>query len=496
VLRGAGCKVALGWYNVDPAGARPPAGEVYALVPPDPTDPVRGLACQDNDFCPLATMNTTQTGQHQWTPRSYPAANIRSDARYKGGQVGFALIGDRSTNCSQTKFSEASLNDESPSGAPWVTTLIYQSTVTPDAFYIAFEDLPTSPMTWKGQGGAFVNDGDFNDFVFFVTGLTCKGAGQVCETGLVGACGTGLTDCAEDGTTAACRPVIQPSTERCDNVDNDCDGTVDEEAPCPENRRCFQGKCVASCSAGEFVCPNMFECNSAGVCVDLACQNVACNPGEVCFGGVCRGACEGVVCPKAQECQLGRCIDLCAGVDCGAEKVCERGICLQNCGCRTCAATQACHPDGRCVDAGCENQTCSAGQVCEAGSCVDACVGAMCPGNAACTNGSCTEAATGSIPGAGSGATSSSGGVPTVIINPTGSGGVVGVPNPAPGSAATAALPATPARGRRGTAQESGCALSGPLGSAATPVELGGLALLLLGLRRRQRTVRQLGARS
>ena len=488
VLRGAGCKVALGWYNV--TGQRPAANEIYELVPADPTASVanNGLACQDNDFCPLATMNTTQTGQHQWTPRNYPAANIRMDSRYKGGQVGFALIGAMGTNCSQTKFSEAALNDKSPSGAPWITTLIWQSTLTPDAYYIGFEDLPTSPTTWKGQGGAFVNDGDFNDFVFYVTGLTCKGAGQACTTELQGACAAGLTDCAEEGATPACRPVIQPSNERCDNVDNDCDGTVDEEAPCPENRKCFQGKCVASCSTGEFVCPSTFSCNDAGVCIDLACQSVTCAQGEVCFGGNCRSACQDVTCPIGQECQLGRCVDLCAGVMCDAEKVCERGICVNHCGCRACPTGQMCAADGRCADSGCETKTCGVGEVCRAGSCLDACQGAVCPGNALCTAGNCQEPAAGAIPGAGPGANAGSGGMVSIGINPTGNGGGIGV-IPTSGSPGTGTDEGV--RGRRGRPQtESGCVMSVAAGSPITPVALSALALAALVLRRRSGSLR------
>ncbi|MDQ2642915.1 MAG: hypothetical protein M3020_03810 [Myxococcota bacterium] len=483
LLRGGGCKVALGWYNVDPAGKPPAMGEIYTLVPADPTDPVMGLGCEDNDFCPLATMNTTQTGQHQWTPRTYSAMNIRSDPRFKGGQVGFALIGNPSIECKQTKYSEASLNDKSPSGAPWVTTLIYQSTATPDAYYIAFEDLPTSPMTWKGQGGQFVNDGDFNDFVFFVTGLTCKGAGQPCETGLVGACGNGLTDCTEDGSVGQCRPVINPSPERCDNVDNDCDGTVDEEAPCPDNKQCFQGKCVASCSTGEFVCPRTFSCNDAGVCIDLACQTVQCGEGEVCVGGTCRGACDGVVCPLQQVCQLGRCIDLCAGVTCEGEKVCEKGICVQNCGCRTCADGQVCAPDGRCLDAGCESLACAAGEVCQGGACLDACAGAICPGNAPCIQGVCGEPLVGSAPGAGAGAEGGMGGMVSVVINPTGMGGAGSVP--VPGSTSTPSPSGPGVTGRRGhTSQESGCMFGGALGGSGAPALFAGLGLVGFALRR------------
>ena len=38
------------------------------------------------------------------------------DARYKGGLIGFAMIGGEHP-CSQTKFSQAELNTKSPSTA-------------------------------------------------------------------------------------------------------------------------------------------------------------------------------------------------------------------------------------------------------------------------------------------------------------------------------------------------------------------------------------------
>ncbi|MFO7178900.1 MAG: putative metal-binding motif-containing protein [Pseudomonadota bacterium] len=492
VLRGGGCKVALGWYNVDPSGSPPRNDEIYVLVPADPTNAAQGLGCQDNDFCPLATMETTQTGQHGWTPRTYSAENIRTDPRYAGGLVGFALIGDSSQLCSQTKFSQAELNVKSSSGEPWVTTLIYQSTATPDAFYIAFEDLPMSQMSWRSaqNGGGGQNDGDFNDFVFFVTGLTCQGAGQPCETGLQGACAAGLTDCSDGGGPPACRPAVQPTAERCDNVDNDCNGMVDDgEGLCPEGRHCFQGKCVANCRSGEFMCPGGFQCNDAGFCIDVACQGVQCGEGEVCVGGTCRGACDGVVCPLGQECQLGRCVDLCAGVTCEGNKVCERGICVQNCSCRGCGDDKRCHPDGRCVDIGCETQTCGEGQVCVAGTCRDACEGAMCPGNAECVLGQCGDPPLGSVPGAGDPETGGSG--PDIIITPpTGSGGTPSLPPPTqtggggnPGTS-TVSPPPPP---RRGAASGSSCQFSGTAASHGV-LGLGLLALAGFAWRRRRRS--------
>src|SRR5213079_23032 len=106
--------------------------------------------CDDNDFCPLAQYDTTQMPQHRWSMPAYSADNIRIDPRYKGGQIGFVLMGATSTSgqCNQNKFSQLDLNEKSPSGKAWVGSIIYQSTVDPASYYLGFEDLPTKPDTW------------------------------------------------------------------------------------------------------------------------------------------------------------------------------------------------------------------------------------------------------------------------------------------------------------------------------------------------------------
>ena len=131
VLRGGACRNALGWYNATTSPAtRPADNQIYPLVPANlMAAPPAGISCADADFCPLATMITTQTGLHGWTSYDF-AANIRMDARYVGGAVGFALIGTPGSQCTQTKFSQAELNQLSASGSPWVTALIYKSIAT------------------------------------------------------------------------------------------------------------------------------------------------------------------------------------------------------------------------------------------------------------------------------------------------------------------------------------------------------------------------------
>jgi hypothetical protein len=301
VLRGGGCKMTFGWYNAVMSGGAPPAdNEIYPLIPS--TDPTvyGGTA-----FTPLAT-------DGPWTLKTFTAQDIRNDANYKGGEIGFALV--KGNQCTQTKYSQRALNQTCTSCTPkdpFITTVVYASTVTPNAYYMAFEDLPVDPTSFKAN-----NDGDFNDFVFYITGLVCSGGGEPCDTKLQGACAVGKTDCSEDGKPGECRQVVKPTDEACDNVDNDCNGMVDDgDGLCPAGKVCDHGMCVGACGTGEFRCPTDLDCDK-GFCVDPLCKGKMCEAGKACRAGVCVGACDGVTCPIGQECQLGRCVDLCAGVTC------------------------------------------------------------------------------------------------------------------------------------------------------------------------------------
>ncbi len=259
VLHGGGCKNALGWYNAtDPATV---PKNIYTIVPANLSQPPpNGISCSDNDFCPLAIRTNTQAPQHSWlSPLPDFAANIRNDPNWAGGPVGFALIGASGMQCPQTKYSQADINDHSPSGAPWITTLIYQSNTDPNGYYIAFEDLPTCPASWRGCTGNTANspgngnDGDFNDFVFYISGLDCAGGGQACDTGMMGICAGGTTQCSNGGMDIKCRPDIQSRPETCNLLDDDCDGIIDNpDAPglCPTGQVCFQGTCIPPCSTG------------------------------------------------------------------------------------------------------------------------------------------------------------------------------------------------------------------------------------------------------
>jgi MYXO-CTERM domain-containing protein len=422
LLMGGNCQAQFGWYNVtDPTSKTPPtAAQIYPFMKGSPRDLLKcvegdGKSVKMDGFCPLAWDNRHPYDLSivRWTQQTFSSGDISKDPNYKGGYVAFALIGDPQ-KCPQNKYSMYEHNQRNSSGTPWVTTLIYHSSVDPGGFYMAFEDLPMSPADWKtGTDGKAGADGDFNDFVFYVTGLTCAGGNMPCNTGLQGACSVGRTDCAAEGETAVCRPVIQKGPEVCDNVDNDCDGVIDNgNGLCPADKPiCFQGMCVGTCSNGEFQCPLGLTCDANGNCADPVCAGVNCMPGTACRNGQCVDPCTGVTCPYPQACQLGQCVDPCGGVTCPADRVCEKGLCLSKCDCRGCDTGLTCAADGRCVDTACANMNCPAGTQCQAGKCVDPCVGVTCPAGGTCMDGKCSVP----MPGMGTGATTGSGASPGTI---------------------------------------------------------------------------------
>ncbi len=218
--------------------------------------------------------------------------------------------------------------------------------------------------------------------------VSCPGTGTPCDTGMLGACGIGVTQCIASGTS--CVPVGTPSAERCDGVDNDCNGSVDEgEGLCPPTTVCYQGACVPPCFEG--ACPTGQVCAEGGTCVDAACIGVTCPANQRCRGGSCVDACDGVTCPHAEQCIAGRCITLCDVITCGEGEVCQDGVCQPDCTCHPCPAGSTCLADGSCSVPGCDLVHCGPGEYCEGGSCYDACAGATCPEGQRCELGHCID---------------------------------------------------------------------------------------------------------
>jgi len=466
VLSQSSASGGLAWYN----------------VPDSATDPNH-----------TATPTIYQIGPFPMTiGTAVASSDIRSSPNYAGGEVGFALLKNLGNGPVPVYYSEDTRNVYC-SGCTmpgyWKLMLSYQSTVTSNEYYMAWED-------WEGANStSWPDDGDFNDKVFAISGVTCDGGGVPCQTNLPGVCANGITQCVVGGSPT-CTQEIQPSPEKCDNLDNDCNGMVDDGPNlCPTGETCIQGKCVGPCSDTEFPCGPPLVCVN-GLCVDTTCQGVTCPVGQICQNGTCTGGCDGVVCPANQICELGVCVDPCAGVTCKGT-VCKLGVCIQSCACAPCPSGQVCAASGACVDTGCDTMTCGAGQVCSKGSCIDSCTGAKCPGNAACSNGQCgtpIPPSTGGTTGTG-GTTTGAGGM---IVTTTGTGGTgSGGKGGAGGAAGTGGTIPTgqggssgATTGTGGSHQEGGVVACGCTTGGShplAPAALFALAGVLLARRRRAR---------
>ncbi|MCC7540433.1 MAG: hypothetical protein IT379_29725, partial [Deltaproteobacteria bacterium] len=178
--------------------------------------------------------------------------------------------------------------------------------------------------------------------------VSCPGTGEPCDTGELGVCAAGLTQCIAGGVE--CLGVGTASAERCDGLDNDCNGATDDGMLCTEHEVCANGQCVPACFEGG--CFAGDTCTAEGFCVETACIDVTCPPGERCVGGSCVAACTDVVCPHGRVCLAGRCVDVCDVVTCGDGSICVDGACVRRCPCSPCPEGSICAADGSCIPLG------------------------------------------------------------------------------------------------------------------------------------------------
>jgi len=119
------------------------------------------------------------------------------------------------------------------------------------------------------------------------------GSGVDCMTGLTGLCAPGKTNCV-DGKLI-CEPNVMPVAELCNNIDDDCDGTIDNGNPgsgnmCPTGQ---MGECatgITSCFQGSLVCnapaPMADVCDGLDNDCDGAIDNHGVGVGDPCMTGI------------------------------------------------------------------------------------------------------------------------------------------------------------------------------------------------------------------
>ncbi len=227
----------------------------------------------------------------------------------------------------------------------------------------------------------------------------------------VGLCHPGTRVCPPggNGTFGTCIGEVGPKTEACNNADDDCDGTVDEDTGGAD--------CSSTCGVGTTVCMNGVitcqgstgggpeECNN----FDDDCDGVV--DEDVPDGGACDGG--GTLCNGVLQCMSGNFVCVgdtvrpetcnCDDDDCDGKTdeeppaLCPSGATCTSCQCAfqcstgefPCPVGKICDSNNYCINDPCFNVTCDPDisgnkTECKDGACVVSCSLVSCPSGTVC----------------------------------------------------------------------------------------------------------------